>query len=188
MWTYLGLLLGYTILGGGIKYIDQAYDEHIFPKERAFLLAIFCGVLGGAMIISDAYTAVIFLSILLALLITGKIDNIAFQSATAIAIGICLWRIITSPIYLDIALWAIPTAILVTSAAVDEIGNDLADRYHFRGFWRYFFLYRFTMKIAMAFVAFFQFVPPFYLLAFLAFDTAYTIVEEWSWKIRGSRL
>ena len=38
-------LLSYSILGGGIKYIDDAFDEKIFSKKIALTIAPLLGVL-----------------------------------------------------------------------------------------------------------------------------------------------
>ena len=66
------LLVLYPILGAGIKYIDDAFDEQIFSKRIALVLAPALGLLWAYAMIVDKASAVILLAILCAVLLKGK--------------------------------------------------------------------------------------------------------------------
>lgn len=171
----LFLVASYAFLGAGIKYIDQAFDESLFSKKLAYLIAPLCGVLMGYWILVDTYSATIFLAIVVSLGATKKIDNIAFLIGTAFVIGV--------PIYSGIIQieW-LPFAILAFASMADEYGNDLADKRKLDGIARKFFLYRNSMKIVVAVLALVRILPLLYLIAFLCFDIAYSLMEHYSYR------
>jgi hypothetical protein len=68
-------LLSYSILGAGIKYIDSAFDEKIFNKKLAMILAPFLGGLWAYTMFINPFSATILLFILL-ILFKKKIDII----------------------------------------------------------------------------------------------------------------
>ncbi len=181
------LFLGYIFVGGGIKYVDQAFDEFIFPKKKALVIGLICGVIGGMMIAADGPTSIIFLSILLGLVITRKIDNNAFITATLICIFLIIMRVIFSPVTISIDTQIIPVIFLVSGAILDEIGNDMADKGMFKGFLEKFFLYRCVVKVVMFLMVISGFFELYYFFAFLSFDITYTLVEEWSWKVKEGK-
>jgi hypothetical protein len=180
-WNWaLALIAGYAFIGFGIKYIDQVFDEHVFSRKLAMLLAVLTGLVMGYFIAVDHYSAVIFVAIVLSVAIFRKVDNIAFY------IGVLL--VLVVPIALAVYRnhfefnW-LALGILTLSGFADELGNDLADAEKMRGLGRKFFLYRFTMKLGMLVLTAYGFFPPIYFVAFLAFDTAYGAVDWYSMKV-----
>ena len=71
-------LLSYPILGAGIKYIDDAFDEETFNKKIAIAIAPILGMLWAYTMLIDQVSATILLAILCAVIIKGKIDNYAY--------------------------------------------------------------------------------------------------------------
>jgi len=69
------LLLAFACLGGGIKYIDDTFDEGVHSKKIAYPLAFFLVGLWILLCILDAYAATILTAIFLSVLITGKLDT-----------------------------------------------------------------------------------------------------------------
>ncbi len=69
------LWLAFACLGGGIKYIDDVFDEGIHSKKVAYPLAFFLVGLWILLCILDAYAATILTAIFLSVLITGKLDT-----------------------------------------------------------------------------------------------------------------
>ena len=183
----------YLLLGAGIKYVDQAYDLCVFSKTKAKIVAAFCGILMGYLIISDLPSAMIFLAMVIALAITRKIDNTAFY------IGIAF--VLMLPIVFDgiTKIQWIPFGILVISGIMDELGNDWADKRKNKRLVRAlrrkdqkavydlaekFFSHRFAMKLAVAGIVLFGFFDPVYFLAFLLFDLMYLLVDVYSTSIK----
>lgn len=173
-------LLAYTILGGGIKYIDAAYDEKTFSKKIAFALAPFLGVLWAFTMVIDPYSATILLAVLLGVLIKGKIDNAAYLLGFFIILVIIALA--------QVELLIIPLIVLVAAAVLDEIGNDIIDNKteHLdkSRLWHKvivgFFGHRWVLKIAILGIALLGIIPIYFFLAMLLFDYAYLMVRLYS--------
>lgn len=178
MYDLIWLVIAYAILGGGIKYIDQAYDENFFNKRFAILTAIGCGLLMGFLIATDPTSAIIFAAILFGVGLSRKIDSPAFYVGASLVIVSLLYLLFLAQTNLS---W-IPLVVLGFSALIDELGNDLADTRRVRGALHFFFSYRFSMKVAIVALVWFGYLHWYYLAAFLAFDLAYTFVEWYSYK------
>ncbi|MBN2251383.1 MAG: hypothetical protein JW724_04845 [Candidatus Altiarchaeota archaeon] len=184
----------YLFLGGGIKYIDQAYDLGVFSKTKAKIVAVLCGILMGYLIVTDSPSMGIFLAMVLALAITRKIDNMAFYIGTGL--------VILLPVFFNgfINILWLPFGVLTVSGVLDELGNDWADKRINRRlveftlgngngrmtykFMEKFFFHRFSMKVAVMLLVFFSFMDLTYLLAFILFDLMYTLVEVYSFSIK----
>ena len=69
---YLIIILGYAFLGGALKYIDQAYDEKVFSKKTANIVAVFCIMVMGYLMVTDAPSMMIFLGMIIALIFAKK--------------------------------------------------------------------------------------------------------------------
>lgn len=170
----LALIAAYAALGGGIKYIDQVYDEKIWSKKTALLLAAACGLLMGYFIATDAFSAVIFVALVLGLSITKKIDNPAFYIGVLLVLGAPLLYLTH---FNKVAFnWGM-LALLAMACLIDEWGNDLFDAGRLHGLVGKFFHFRGSMKAAVFMLPFLGALPWVYLLAFLAFDAAYSFVE-----------
>lgn len=187
----LVIIGSYMFLGGGIKYIDQAYDLRVFSKRRANIIAILCGIIMAYLIITDPSSIEIFLALIIALAITRKIDNIAFYIGTGIAL---LLPIIFGSV---INIQWIPFGILIFSGILDELGNDWADNRKnkrlaknlknedkIEDFAEKFFLNRFSMKIAIGLLVILSFFDVLYLYAFVLFDLTYLLMDVYSTSIK----
>ncbi|MEA1957628.1 MAG: hypothetical protein U9N01_04655, partial [Euryarchaeota archaeon] len=73
------IIIAFAIIGAGLKYIDDAFDEDIFSKRIAMLIAPILVIIWTCLSISDSVSATILFSILFAVLLTGKIDNLVFK-------------------------------------------------------------------------------------------------------------
>ena len=74
----LFFLISYSILGAGLKYIDDAFDEKTFNKYIAYMLVPVLSILGAFAMIIDPASATVLLAIIAGVLMKGKIDNYAF--------------------------------------------------------------------------------------------------------------
>jgi hypothetical protein len=164
------LILAFALIGAGLKFIDDAFDEDRFNKKMAILLAPFIVILWIYLSLSDTVSATILFSILFAVLVSGKIDNMVFKiSAITLILLLLLTQLIT-------LLW-IPLFILILMGVADEKGNDYIDNRKVHKLTVFFFTYRFSMKIGVLSLCICSLLPWLYLFAFLAFDGAYESVK-----------
>jgi hypothetical protein len=164
------IILAFAIIGGGLKYIDDAFDEDIFSKKIAMVIAPIIVIIWICLSLSDSVSATILFSILFAVLLTGKIDNLVFKMSSIVLILILsLTRMLN-------LLW-IPFFILIGMGIADEKGNDYADNHATLKLGEFFFSHRFCMKIGVLGLCMFSLLPWLYLFAFLAFDGAYESVR-----------
>jgi hypothetical protein len=178
-------LLAYTILGCGIKYIDAAFDDNTFNKKFALAVAPLLGILWGYTMLINSFSATILLSVLLAVILKRKVDNLALIFGTLTIIMFILIGII----FIDgIELMLLPLIFLTTAGVIDEVGNDIMDfnnkesnrkgfKFHFSA---YFFGRRYLMKVALLYLVILGLFPIYFLLAFILFDEGYIIVEIFS--------
>ena len=179
-------LLSYSILGAGIKFIDAAYDEKTFNKKLALLLAPFLGGLWAYTMFINPFSATILFSILLGVILKGKIDNIAHFSGVIIIIPIIL--------ILGIELLFIPLLFLAAAALLDELGNDcVGDSFDavnnnpVNRFFVYFFDHRWLLKIAVLFLTMIGTIPIHFFFAMIFFDYSYLTVRYISEVKQGKR-
>jgi len=177
-------LLIYPILGAGLKYVDDAFDEQTFSKKFAYVVAPIIGVLGAYAILINPISATILLAVVIGVLLKGKIDNRAHLFAfvtffiTFILLGI-------------MQVIILPLIFLSAAAILDEVGNDVIDyngSYHKRKRFRYkfalyFFGRRYMMKAALLYVVLVGVFPLYFLIAFILFDEAYIVVSLYSQSI-----
>ena len=174
-------LLSYIILGAGLKYIDDAFDEKTFSKTMALALAPVIGVLGAYTILINTVSATILLAVVVGIFLKGKIDNYAHLLTffTFLILFVLLGLI---------EVMILPLIFLAAAAVVDEVGNDVIDynmryrknkrfRYQFA---LYFFGRRYLMKVGLLYLVLLNVIPLYFLLAFLLFDEAYVIVGLYS--------
>ena len=179
--TYGFLLAGYMVLGGGIKYIDDAFDEKTYNKQLAILVAPLIAIFWVFMMYVSAASATILGAIFLAVVLRAKVDNIGFHvGALAIVAGLFFLYLFN----LIEFLW-IPLIVLTIAGVLDEVGNDYVDahpRVH-KGL-HFFFEYRFVMKVVVLLLAIAGVYGYEYVLAFLGFDIAYATVGMYSEKLK----
>ena len=176
-------LLSYPLLGAGLKYIDDAFDEKTFNKKFALILAPLIGVLWAYTMIIDQVSATILLAVLLGVFIKGKIDN----QAHILGLFVILAFIIISGIQLLI----LPLLMLVAAALLDEVGNDVIEydkkihnekRFSRKAFVS-FFDQRLLTKLVILFVVIMGLFPWYFFVAMLLFDGAYLVMRMYSRSI-----
>ncbi len=176
----LFLLPSYFILGGGIKFVDAAFDDDTFEKKLGVLAAPPLAILWVITMATDPYSATILLSIVLGVLLKGKIDNIAHILGFVVIMALVF--------VLQIHILWLPLIFLVASAILDEVGNDVID-YNtngkiFSSFWPkylgYFFGRRYFLKVALLFLVLLNEFPIVMLIALIFFDEAYLLITIWS--------
>ncbi len=174
------ILGAYAILGAGLKYIDDAFDERTFNKKIAGIIAPVLGLLWAYTMMLDPASATILLAILFGVFLKGKIDNYAHFIGLAVIIAIVLVAGVN-------LLW-LPLVMLVAAALLDEVGNDVIDynRHNLNvscfshKVLMVFFDQRWLTKLAILYVALLGVFPLYFFLAMLLFDGAYLVVRMYS--------
>lgn len=174
-------IASYMVLGGGIKYIDDAFDEKTYSKMKAILLAPVVAIFWVFLMYLSPASATILGAIFLAVLFRNKVDNIGFHvGAIAIFCGLAalyLFKII----HFD---WG-PLVFLTIAGVLDEVGNDYVDAHPHINKWIYlFFEYRFVMKVAVLLLVAWGIYGFEYFLAFIGFDLAYATIGAYSAKLK----
>jgi hypothetical protein len=176
--------ISYIILGGGIKYIDAAFDEKVFNKRNAIIISPFLGILWAYTMLINEISASILLAVLIAVLIKGKIDNMAHLLGliTIIIFGIFIILFIDGNGFM-----LLPLIFLTAAGIIDEVGNDIIDYNRFKknikfryNFLIYFFGRRYLMKTAIIYIALVGLFPLYFVLAFIFFDESYIIMDLYS--------
>jgi len=181
------IFLSYLLLGGGLKYIDDAFDKKSFNKKKGLVLAPFLGLLWAFTMIGNPFSATVLLAVVLGVLSKGKIDNPAHVFGFIV--------ILMTIIFIKIDILVLPLIFLSAAAIVDEAGNDVTgyDKRIKRSkkfrhkFFVYFFGRRYLLKVALLYLVLINVFPMYLLIALILFDEAYLIVEMYSDSIRGSR-
>jgi len=173
------------VLGAGIKYVDAAFDEEVFNKNKAVIIAPFIGVLWAFTMILHPMVATILLAVILGVLIKGKIDNVAH----AIGLGsIIIFYVILWYLFDGVIIYFMPLFFLAAAGVLDEIGNDVISynsefsHNHSFGFqfFKYFFGRRHFMKVALIYLFIVAGFPLYFFVAFLFFDEAYMMIALYS--------
>jgi hypothetical protein len=134
----------------------------------------------------DRQTLIIFLSLIIGVTITGKLDILPFRILVVIAILI-LFCLNSHSLYFSGGDCALILLISV-GAAIDEIGNDLADAKILKRLIGVFFLYRGYLKILISLIALFHYLPIIYTTAFLTFDLGYLLIARLSAQRQAKQL
>ena len=181
------ILLSYPLLGAGIKYIDDAFDEQRFNKKIALIIAPILGILWAITMLIDGISATILLAVLCGVLFKGKIDNYAHFAGLFVIFAIIAIA--------KVELMIIPLIFLAPFALLDEVGNDVIDynKKYFNGdrcwqkFIRYFFDQRWLLKVAIIAFIILGIIPYYYFFAMLFFDGAYLLMR-WYSQFKQNRL
>ena len=163
------LLAVYALIGGGLKYIDDAFDEGVHSRRIASLLAAVLVVFWVTLSAVDSYSATILTAVLLGVLLSGKIDNRVFTASTCAIV-------LTVVLLARENLLLLPLAILTAFGVVDEKGNDYVDSHRAHRLVEFFFAHRFALKLALLALCAASVLPFAYLAAFMCFDLAYDTV------------
>lgn len=178
-------LLSYTLLGAGLKYIDAAFDERTLSIRNAIIISPLIGALWIFTMIVDEPSSVLLSSIILGVLLRGKIDNIAHS--------IGLFIIVFVALVVGLKVNFLLLLFLTACAYMDEVGNDIIDEMRkkdrFRDiFLRYFFGRRWLLKVAVLYLALLNLFPMYSLVALILFDESYLLMDEYSRsKLRRKR-
>jgi len=179
----LFLLVTYAFLGGSIKFIDQAYDEHSFDRRSANLVAILAGVVMGFLMVADSpFSTAFFVAMLISLFVAKKMDNLAFVIGALVAVGSFL---LFFGQY-DVILLLFPIVGFLLAGFVDELMDELAHRWELRGTMESFLTYRPFSDIALVIMVLLGVFGWVYLIPYFAFTLAYMFVESVS--VNGLRM
>ncbi|MDF2954463.1 MAG: hypothetical protein OD815_000079 [Candidatus Alkanophagales archaeon MCA70_species_2] len=164
-------VITFAAIGAGLKFIDDTFDENVFDKRFAGVVAPALVIMALIMSANDTAAATLLLSILLAVIFAGKVDNLVFKvNAFVFLVLFC----VTASFNL---LW-FHLAILTAAGIIDERGNDYIDSQHDTSkFLRAFFAHRCMMKVSMLLLCAFSPLSWLYFFALLAFDAAYDSVK-----------
>jgi len=165
--NYVLIIIAFAFIGAGLKYIDCAFDEDVFNTRIAIACVPVVLIVWIWVSILDVAAATILFAILFAVLLSGKVDNVAFLIGAVVALCTLLFVV-------DV-LW-IPLMILTIFGIVDEKGNDYVDRHQLNKSYRFVFKYRGGMELCMLGLCMFSVFPWIYLFAFLIFDGAYLLM------------
>lgn len=160
------VLLSFGVIGGGFKFVDEAFDENAFSRKFAFLIAAILVVIWTGISIYDASAATVLFAILAGVLLSGKVDNTAFKMGT----------IALLPLLFLSGVALLPFLTLTLAGVVDEKGNNYVDSRKTNRAVKFFFLHRFSMKLAVFAVCYASYLHWLYLFTFLAFDIAYDLI------------
>jgi len=160
----------YFLIGLSLKAIDNLYER---KRVLMSILAVLTAFMMGLMIISDKYSASIFLAIVLGSVLSKKVDNLAFAAGTIlIAIMVVLGQVIVVvPLFLTLLL----------SAVLDEYGNTRVEKRLKKDTIFYWFRYRFSMKTCVFGTVLLNWLNPIYFIAFMIFEAGYHL-GEWKFK------
>jgi len=165
------LWLAFACLGGGIKYIDDVFDEGIHNKKVAYPLAFFLVALWILLCILDPYVATILTAIFLSVLITGKLDT---------KLGILVAVVLLSSLWFYAKnVLLVPLIFLTIMGTIDEVGNNYVDKHKVNSIINFIFEHRCMMKFGIILLYIQSILPVTYLIAFFSFDIAYDLVGLW---------
>ena len=175
MFSILQLIFLYGFLGGSIKFIDQAYDEKLYPIKAARVLAVLSGAVMGFVMAKDSpFSTAFYAAMLTSLVLARKIDNDAFAAGTVVAVA-ALAALYPSS---DVTFASMPIAAFLIAGVVDEVADDWAHRRRLEGLPKAFFTYRpFSDMALLALIAVGTFSWT-YVLPYFAFTLSYLAVER----------
>ncbi|MBN1455278.1 MAG: hypothetical protein JW945_03375 [Methanomicrobia archaeon] len=166
----LFIIASFATIGFGVKYIDDAFDEDRFNKAVAKVFAPLLVFLWISVSLLDSISATILFAILIAVLLSGKVDNRIFKLS-----ALTLITVVVLTQYEHFS-W-VPLAVLTIMGVADERGNDYVDAHETGGIREFFFAHRCGMKVSTLGLCIASFLPWLYFAAFLAFDSAYEFVK-----------
>ncbi|BBL61209.1 hypothetical protein MARBORIA2_05480 [Methanobrevibacter arboriphilus] len=187
--NYIVLAILYSVSGFLMKLSDDEYDEKS-NKLIAVIIGIVCGITIAFLASNNIDASYIFIGILIGTALSFKIDGIHHIATLLVFLLLYLiWGIFNTngSILADLSL--ITLLICIISAFIDEIGNDNKWIYSKSKFLKFFFDYRFTMKLAILFLAilgYYQTITGFSLpfIDFLSFSTfIFFILFELSYEL-----
>lgn len=172
-----------------MKFSDDEYDEKS-NKFLAVIIGIICGIAIALLASNNIDASYIFIGILVGTAISFKIDGIHHIATLLVFLLLyIIWGIFNPNGNILANLNLITLLICIVSAFIDEIGNDNIYIYKRSKFFKFFFDYRFTMKLTILFLAilgYYQYITGFSLpyVDFLSFSTfIFFILFELSYEL-----
>lgn len=176
-----------------MKLSDDLYDNYN-KTGLASVIGIFCAITTGLLITNNVDAVYIFSAIIIGTLFSKKIDGI-HHTITLIALIIF---VVIFGFNLSVSLTVIPLVLCATGAFIDEWGND-NPKLITNKFLKFFFDYRFAMKLIVFFLAgasllnqlyninigVFAGLSPMAIIYFLGFELAYELANVSSEKINN---
>ncbi|WP_084266391.1 hypothetical protein [Methanobrevibacter filiformis] len=132
-----------------MKFSDDEYDENS-NKLMASILAIFSGILMGYLASNTIDASYIFLTIIIAGILSLKIDGIHHVISLIFFILTCvIFNFFTGPL---LGLSLATLIICILAEYIDEIGNDNS-KFYKNKFLKFFFDYRLTLEFTVLILA-----------------------------------
>jgi len=179
MLNYILIVLGYAFLGGGLKYIDQAYDENAFSKFFAKILAVLLGfIMAYLMAVDTPFSTAYLAAMIVGVFVAKKIDNFSFIIVVS---GTIFFLCILSLFYF-IQLSILPFIFFSIATFLDEICDEEAHRKKFNKNLRKLLQLRPLSDITLFGLILSGFFNWFYLIPYYAFFISYKAVEKLSLK------
>ncbi|MEG3954724.1 hypothetical protein [Microcoleus sp. herbarium2] len=183
------ILGGYMVLGGCCKYIDEVYDEGIFNKKIALFLALISVFLLVSLVFLDYMSGIIFLGVAVGLVAAGKIDNLIFRLLTVSLLICAVWRLLNFTVAINFSPQSTGLFIflaLAFSSLADEWLNDFSDnpKNSLHLVLKVIFHNRLITKITIFCVGIFEYKSNLHFMASLAFDAAYSLIENWADQVK----
>jgi len=172
------LPISYFLSGFFMKFSDDEYDEKT-NKTIAIIIGIICGIFTAIACSIDLDATCIFLAILIGNVLAFKVDGI-HHIATMLSFLI-LFLMLGIP---NLTLISIATIIIcMIGAIIDEIGNDNEKIYNRSKFFKYFFEYRFALKVvifALSIIGLLRFTTfIFFILFEIGYEIARVVFEKY---------
>ncbi|MCK5176321.1 MAG: hypothetical protein KAQ92_01220 [Candidatus Aenigmarchaeota archaeon] len=168
----IALVLSYAIIGYGLKYIDEVYDEGVYNKKIALLFVVVCSIFISYLSAIDNYSMAIFFAIIFGVAIGGKIDNNAFKTGVALTISLTFlmkyFFLHTDMIEFSYFVFFVLLIMCVLDEELDKEGHKKGKKIHKT---------RPFMKITIFLLWMSQSITGVYVLAFFAFDIAYEYIR-----------
>lgn len=166
------LLIAFAFIGGGLKYIDQAYDIEVWSKKVAWFIAGFVGIIMGITMAFDNYATELIISIILGVAFMSKIDNWPFRITGLIALLVLGILCFINPNLMGNHFRWLSIGILTSTVLLDEFLDYLSDSYNFK-----IFRYRPLLKIAIFLAVILGVFPAISFFSLLSFDLTYILVK-----------
>jgi hypothetical protein len=179
-YQFLLIILGYAFLGGGLKYIDQAYDEKVFSKTYAKILALVLGfVMAYLMAVDTPFSTSYLGAMIVGVVAAKKIDNFPFKVVVLGTIFFLYLLSFSYSFWLDATLFI---SFIIVSFLDEIVERELPKRVTFSKFLKTFFQLRPLNDGALIGLIIMGLVNWVYLIPFYAFFIAYYEVEKISEK------
>ncbi len=187
--NYIILAILYSLSGFLMKFSDDEYDEKS-NKIIAVIIGVICGITIALLASNNVDASYIFIGILVGTALSFKIDGIHHIATLLVFLALyIIWGIFNPNGSILANLSLITLLICIFSAFIDEIGNDNETIYKRSKFFKFFFDYRFTMKIVillLAILGYYQSITGFSIpyVGFLSFSTfIFFILFELSYEL-----